>query len=69
MDAFGISGAAPLMTVSVTFRLAPWGVAAFATENLDFFGVTAGVAMAKEWCVRVHERVVSNSLTSKTLRT
>ena len=69
LEAFGISGAAPLMTVSPTFRFAACGVAALATENLDFFGVTVGVAMAKEWCVRVHERVGVNSLMSKTLRT
>ena len=50
MLAFGISGAAPLTTVSATLRLAPCGVAAFATENLEtFLGVpfAAGAAMAE----------------------
>ena len=48
--AFGISGAAPLTTVSATLRLAPCGVAALATENLEtFLGVpfATGAAMAE----------------------
>ena len=49
MLAFGISGAAPLTTASATLRLAPCGVAALATENLDFLGVpfAAWAAMAE----------------------
>ena len=44
MLAFGTSGAWPLGAISTALRLAPWGVAAFCTENLET--LLAGVVVA-----------------------